>query len=628
MGVDGTPYAVQDVAFCWRCINNGGRSGAPNMDTLFNGLGDPYGSYCAIEIVVPVALATSASVPHVRVETSGPMVQVFSGVTGVSFDGTYAYVTIAGSIPPLTFNQAVQFTISGTGVAGLDKIWLAPLLDWNYVGGVWIVRFPCTLTGGPYTGLGGMIEYPAGTSRPPWVLLDFLLWCGWDIADINMPSFMAADAACGVPVSYADQNGNTQTKDRYKYQNVLRQRRSAAQATRGMLGSMNGVAVPNSGGALTLVVKQTLADQQPTLPDGSNYSTAVASVHADGTAGNGYVAYAFDESNIIRDNEGRGKPKFNIVQRSNPDLPALVTVNWQDEDNQYVVDSLTLADLPALQRVSQNTTAAPPAEGFANYDQVRRIVNTWFAENAWGNPRNDPGGTFQVQITTTFKGVKLQIGQIVMLSWAQAGISQQLFRILQLKPSTDFETVDLLLQWHEDAWYTNAYGQATTPGGNGSGSMLPMRPPYPIMIGECGDAINPLHPGANSRLALYSSTGWYSLAPQERIFGIQGLLPVNTFSQNTRPPFVPAQATTSSTGGSMAGGQTVWCAFAAEDASGAVTPLSSFVSCYIPAGTNTNTVAVSGIQWAPGTVACHAWMGSSPQTLFYAGQQRLRAGRF
>jgi hypothetical protein len=229
-------------------------------------------------------------------------------------------------------------------------------------------------------------------------------------------------------------------------------------------------------------------------------------VHADGTAGNGYVAYAFDESNIIRDNEGRGKPKFNIVQRANSDLPALVTVNWQDEDNQYVVDSLTVADLPALQRVSQNTTAAPPAEGFANYDQVRRIVNTWFAENAWGNPRNDPGGTFQIQITTTFKGVKLQIGQIVMLSWKQAGISQQLFRILQLKPSTDFETVDLLLQWHEDAWYTNAYGQATTPGGNGSGSMLPMRPPYPIMIGDCGDAINPLHPGANSRLALYSST--------------------------------------------------------------------------------------------------------------------------
>jgi hypothetical protein len=150
--------------------------------------------------------------------------------------------------------------------------------------------------------------------------------------------------------------------------------------------------------------------------------------------------------------------------------------------------------------------------------------------------------------------------------------------------------------------------------------MLPMRPPYPIMIGECGDAINPLHPGANSRLALYSSTGWYSLAPQERIFGIQGLLPVNTFSQSTRPPFVPAQATTSSTGGSMAGGQTVWCAFAAEDASGAVTPLSSFVSCYIPAGTNTNTVTVSGIQWAPGTVACHAWIGSSTQTLFYAGR--------
>ena len=39
--LDGTSYPVQDVAFCWRCINNGQRRGAPNTDTLFNGLGDP-----------------------------------------------------------------------------------------------------------------------------------------------------------------------------------------------------------------------------------------------------------------------------------------------------------------------------------------------------------------------------------------------------------------------------------------------------------------------------------------------------------------------------------------------------------------------------------------------------------
>ena len=60
---------------------------------------------------------------------------------------------------------------------------------------------------------------------------------------------------CGQQVSYQDQYGHAQTKDRYKYSNVLRQRRSAAQVVRGILGAMNAVAVPNAGGALTLLVK-------------------------------------------------------------------------------------------------------------------------------------------------------------------------------------------------------------------------------------------------------------------------------------------------------------------------------------------------------------------------------------
>jgi hypothetical protein len=621
--LNGQSYPVSDVAFCWRTVNNGARSGAPNLDTLFNGLGDPYGSYCSLEIVVPVQLASSASAPRVRVLVNGPAVRIYRTLSQVVVSGGYATATInAVDVVPPTWNSASnQFTITGTGITGIDGTFTGAMHNWSG-GAPGTIQFATTAANGTYTGLTGLFQYEAFTTRPVWALLDVLLWCGWNIADINIPSLVAADAVCGQQVSYQDQYGHTQTKDRYKYSNVLRQRRSAAQVVRGILGAMNAVAVPNAGGALTLLVKQTLADQQAALQDGSNSSTPLASVHADGSVATGYVAYAFDESSVIRDNEGRGKPKLAILQRANSDLPALVTVQWQDEDNQYVVDSLTLADLQALQRVSQNTTAASPGEGFANYDQARRIVNTWFAENCHGNPRNDPGGTFQVQLTTTFKGVKLQIGQIVMLSWAQAGISQQLFRILQLKPSTDFETADLLLQWHSDAWYTNAYGQAVTPGGNGSASMLPLRPPYPALTGRShyGQNPDPLYPDEWTHYGMWSAMDWAGQTLQQKIFRMNAVLPVNTFSQSTRPPFLPAQATSSPTGGGIAGGQNVWCAFAAEDASGLLTPLSGLVSAYIPAGTNTNTVTVSGIQWAPGTVAFHAWIGNDPQRLYYTGR--------
>jgi hypothetical protein len=618
-GVEGTTYPVADVSFCWRCINNGARSGAANTDSLFDGKGDPYGSYCVLEIVVPVALASSSSAPRVQALTHGPMLQVFQTITAITVSGGVATVTVAGNLPPVP-GSVGQFTISGTGISGMDKQWTAGLVYWNYPPEQ--LQFTCGLGNGTYTGLNGVIEYPVSTTRPPWVLLDLLLWSGWNLSDINIASFIAADAICAVQVSYTDQNGNTLTKDRYKYQNVLRQRRSVGQVVRGILGAMNAVAVNNAGGALILLIKQTLADQQPALPAGSNYATAVSSIHAGGGAGNGYVAYAFDESDVIRDNEGKGKPKFAITQRPNTDLPALSSVQWQDEDNQYVVDSLTVADLPALARVSQNTTAAAPAEGFANYDQVRRILNTFFAENAWGNPRNDPGGTLQVSLTTTFKGVELTVGQIVLLSWAQASISLQPFRILQIKPSTNFETCDLLLQWHSDTWYTDAFGQATTPGGSGSGSGPLLRAPYPVFTGRShyGLAADPLHNGEKPNYTLISDSLWQGQATQAKVFRASGVLPVNSFSTAEKPPFVPLQGSTSSTGGAIAGGQTIYVGFAAEDSAGKLSPLCSLVQTYVPSGTNTNTVTVANIQWATGTSAYHAWIGSDPQRLYYVGR--------
>ena len=636
-----------DQSFCWRVINDGRRSGFANFDTLFSdsgipgvpgtGLGDPYGSYCAIEIVVPVALATSAAVPRVRVLVQGPAVRVYRTITQIVVAAGVATATLnAVDLVPPTWNKATNvFTISGTGIGGMDQQFTEVIAAWT-LGTPGTIQFAATAAAGTYTGLSGLLQYECATTRPPWNLLDVLLWAGWDlvsevfgqtVSEINIPSFITADTVCGASVSYIDQNGNTQVKDRYKYQFVLRQRRSVAQVVRGILGSMNAIAVPNAAGALTLTIKQTLADQQPAPIPGSNYNTPIASVAGSGGGTQyGYAAYLFNESNVIRDNEGKGKPKFNIDQRPNPDLPALVAVNWQDEDNTFVVDSLTVDDLPSLQRVSQNTTAAAPAEGFANYDQVRRIINTWFAENSHGNPRGDAGGTYQVTLTSTFKGVHLTVGEIALLSWVQKNISRQPFRILQIHPATNFETAEYVLQWHEDAWYRDAYGQSTTPGGNGSVPMLPTRPPYPALLGV--ENVNPVNQPIESVMELYSNTGWNNQAPDQRTFGIAGPLPINTFSTSLQPPFVPLQGTTSPTGGSFDGGVFYYVGFAAEDSSGGITPLSSLVACYIPAGTNTNTLTVAGIQWPAGTVACHAWCGNAPYLLSYFGRSATVASSF
>ena len=61
-----------DVLFVYYARSAGGRDGAINADAIWDKHGDPHGSLCYIEIVVPVELAASTSIPNVRVLVSFP----------------------------------------------------------------------------------------------------------------------------------------------------------------------------------------------------------------------------------------------------------------------------------------------------------------------------------------------------------------------------------------------------------------------------------------------------------------------------------------------------------------------------------------------------------------------------
>ena len=86
----GTNYIVRDPLLRYNVINQGDRDGAPNLDTPWNGNGDPYGSMCAILCVVPRRLAESTSTPRVRVLVQGPKIRTYSDVSTY----TTAYPTI------------------------------------------------------------------------------------------------------------------------------------------------------------------------------------------------------------------------------------------------------------------------------------------------------------------------------------------------------------------------------------------------------------------------------------------------------------------------------------------------------------------------------------------------------
>jgi hypothetical protein len=75
-------YIVRDPLMRYNVINRGGRDGAPNADSPWNGTGDPYGSMCAILWVLYSKYADPAQVPSVQALVRGARLRVYTG-TGV-----------------------------------------------------------------------------------------------------------------------------------------------------------------------------------------------------------------------------------------------------------------------------------------------------------------------------------------------------------------------------------------------------------------------------------------------------------------------------------------------------------------------------------------------------------------
>ena len=454
-------------------------------------------------------------------------------------------------------------------------------------------------------------------SNPVWVLMDALIWAGWNYSQLDIQSFINAAAICDVAIPYVTIFGSSSTHARFKIGTVLRQRRSAKDVIEAICGNMNAILVPGLNGLLGLQIKQTLADQQPAPITGSNYNTAVSSITAAGTTANGYVAYLFNASNVTRTN---GKPNLTISYRTNQDTPNTIAMTFQDEDNSYALDSLNLSDSEAIALANQSVTGKINVDGITTFDQGQRIFGRMFAESFRGNMRNipygDAGGTLQVELETTFKAIHLQIGQIVMLDWPIDGIPTQLMRVIRIQPATNFETCKVTLVWHTDQWYTDAWGQTGSPMYSNGGHRNLLRSPFPSWTEYVSGGDDPLRGnGLIPYMQIFSYPGNQPGGPypsgSATLCRLLGAMPVNTFSQLIQQPYAPVQGTTAPTGGTLKGGLDYWVWVCGVDTNGAVSSVTNGTKVSVPAGTNTNTITVSGLQWDPATAAHYVFIGPS-----------------
>lgn len=553
----------------WSWINGGSVNGLCTRDALFNGRGDPYGSMVALEIVVPIEVQASNSIPSVQIIWGGQPVVVYTDPMTLNITATenpaWGVYDILTTYCNLT-NDDLDVT---------SFISAAPVCDDMVT----------------YTDLTGNTGATHARYR---------------LGEIISRRRSAQDVLNNVLASFKAQlafNAGVDPTTTGKLQLFIKQT-LADQQPAPVYGSNDTMAYPSA-----TAEANSDENDKPIL---------------DGT---GYVAYHFRASDILRSGPDRNSPStFTIEQRTIADCPDKISVSFQDENYQYTQDSLTIVDPQRLARTNQIINGGLSLEGIVNYDQAQRAIETQFAEQYRGNPRsgrtvlngvpqNDPGGTWIANFKTTFKAAHLRVGHIVAITYADWGLDAQFFRVLSISASMNCEEYTIRAQWHEDEWYLDTYGQNPNPILQAQLANKTARPPYGWLPNVAAPlSSDPIVPATEKTFALAQQ--YIAAADQTALatLAITGCEPVNNFNAKTSPPFAPVLEAEIS-GGTVPDGY-YYSVLVAVDGDGNTTAPSNPVSqVHLVGSTGHGTLTVPNIFWQSGTAAWKVYAGTNPNRL-------------
>ncbi len=428
------------------------------------------------------------------------------------------------------------------------------------------------------------------SNNPAWVLLDVLRRSGWLTTDVDLTSFASAAATCAAAIETTDLNGNTVAASLYECNLVIQDLYSGAEIAVGIKNGAALILTYANGGLLTLRVENTMALQQPSLPDGSNSTEML-----DG----GWPAYEFsdgsaDFSGLARN--ANGDPSIMLSAQLTASTPNRLTIEFQDEFNDYQQDSLSLVDVDDALLTQRLVTAAYSALGIPNFDQATRVLQLQLNQTI--------DGYQYIDFETTVKGIGIAPGDLITVTYIKEGLARQPFRVTQLAPGRNYQTVQVTAQWHDDAWYSST-GAAGTGTRRQSGSGGIPRPLVGTLIDSHG-----LDQYGVTETTVEGSDGSFAVE-----LAVAFTPPASPVSTGVTIPLVSLEAAVSTTGGTIAGGQTLYYAVSALDGSGGESGLSFSIPASIPAGTSTNEVTLSGISVSSGTSGLNAYRGPNPSDL-------------
>jgi hypothetical protein len=444
------------------------------------------------------------------------------------------------------------------------------------------------------------------SNNPAWVILDILLRIGWSIAEVDLNAFVATAAYCAEQIQTTDLFGNPIMTPRFQCNLLLKNRRSAADVIRGIRNACRLFLRYGSNGLLQLIVENTIALQQPSLPANSN-----ATEELNG----GWPAYEFGDgtngtTGIARTAAGASSVKLSA--RSTVETPNRFAAEFQDAFNTYQQDSLSIVDAGDISLTGQEITSSTPVLGLPHFDQAARILQFFLSKSVQGNTT--------IEFQTSAKALGLSPGDIIAVTYAKEGLERQPFRVTKIQPGTNYRTATITAQWHDDLWYADTNGQ-TTADGSPQNAFAGVGLPRPL-----GGVI----PDAFGVLQFWVVETW-SQAPDgtATVSAAVSFAAPNT-SQTGAPdtPLISLVPTIVSGTGTLAGGQDLYYAITSISSDGAESKLSFLVHAHIPAGAATYSVTLTGLSFPTLAVQFSVYRGSTPSNLNQIAAAQVPAAVF
>ncbi len=449
--------------------------------------------------------------------------------------------------------------------------------------GVWLDRFNSD----------GTDAGNAFSQNPSWVILDILRRAGWQLSELNLKTFANAANFCDEFIAATNVSGVPVQIPRYKCNLVLTSRKSAAEVIRGIRVAASLMLRYGVNGLLELLPERDIVNQQPTLPDGSN------SV-APSTSQGGWPAYEFSDgtgvfSGIVEGSNGQ--PTLVLTSRSVAESSNRLSVEFQDEENEYQQDSLSVTKAEDVDLIGYEVSSQSTAVGIANYSQATRVLLRQLDKSTDGNQ--------YVQFQTSFRALKLRPGDIVALTYNRESMIRQLFRVTRLSPSLNYTMVTIQAQVHDDAWYSDSVAVLSAAGRQPGSSVGVPRP----LLGTAGTP-----PGTD--FGASETIQKQSDGSSTDIIAVSFVVPVRPSPHFQASPRIGRTPALVSNSGTLAPGN-YYYGFTSVDGTGAESVLSSTILVQIPPGTNTNSVSFDSSQWTFPSVATgtNVYRGTTPQTL-------------